>query len=83
MKTAIHYMTNDGERFEASTPLEVIHHLRSSMWLKSDATHEEFMRDMAERVREQTGTQLDTSTVENFVTTLVATGLLKIEEANE
>ena len=71
------YVTNDGEKFVAANSQNLIEQLKaSSPWLPAKDTAE-FMRAMAERVREQTGAEIDTASADGFVNGLLLAGLVK------
>ena len=75
------YMTNDGERYAASSPEELVSQLHDASYApaKSDA---EFMRQMAERAKAVTGSDVRHSSAEEFVGDLIAVGWMKAVEGS-
>lgn len=71
------YTTNDGDKFEAATALDVVQYLRSTGWTeaKDDAG---YMEEMAKRVKAQSGAVVPTNTPELFVAGLLAAEMIKL-----
>lgn len=70
------FMTNDGQIIKSKNDRDLIHQLRDQSFTES-ANDKEFMADVAERIRMQTGSIVSTDSPEEFVAGLLDSGFIK------
>lgn len=73
------YETNDGQKFYAKSPEELVGLLRAASMAPAIDDHR-FMEETATRAKVQTGTAVDPDDPKAFVDGLIASGLLRVVE---
>lgn len=72
------YETNDGDRYAANTPAELVTAMRQDSRMLADQTDEVFMLETAKRVHKMTGETVATTSAEAFVADLERIGYVKL-----
>jgi hypothetical protein len=70
------YYLEDGGKITASSPEHFVEQLHKGSLFDSDGTDDEYILRFAERYKITTGIELDTSSVEKFLDSLIRAGYI-------
>ncbi len=73
------YFTSDGNEFVAASDDDLVEQMRRASFTPSESSAE-FMRDVALRLKEESGVVIKTGKPEDFITSLVDLGFLEEKE---